>query len=238
MISIVIPTYNERENIAILIPRIFGTFSEHGLEGEVVVVDDNSPDGTADAAEKLSGKYDVKVVRRAGKFGLGSAALDGFIHSRGDILGVMDADLSHPAEKIPEMMEQMKRYDMVIGSRKVPGGGMDDWPLRRKIISMGATLLARPLTSINDPMSGFFLLNRTILDDVDLNPEGFKIGLEIAVKCDPAIKEIPISFRNRKHGKSKLGKNEIWNYLKHLKGLYAYRVRCKLKLNKGCEIGR
>ena len=194
-------------------------------------MDDNSPDGTADAAAKLG----VHVIRRSGKLGLSSAVLDGFIVSRGDILGVMDADLSHSPEHIPEMIKQLETHDMVIGSRKVKGGSIEEWPVYRRIVSRGATMLAKPVTSVRDPMSGFFLLNRSILDDADLNPQGFKIGLEIAVKCNPKIKEVPIKFSDRKHGKSKMNRGEMWNYLKHLKGLYSYKAKNGLKLHKGCK---
>ena len=234
VISLVIPTYNEKENIEKLVPEVFHILKENSLEGEVIIVDDNSPDGTADTAEKLSKKHNLRVVRREGKLGLSSAVLDGFIVSRGDILGVMDADLSHPPEKIPEMVRLLQTYDMVLGSRKVPGGSIEDWTIGRKIVSGGATALAKPITSIRDPMSGFFFINRSILDDANLNPRGFKIALEIAVKCNPSIKEVPITFRNRIHGESKMNRGEIWNYLMHLKGLYAFKTKCKLRLNKGC----
>jgi glycosyltransferase involved in cell wall biosynthesis len=234
MISLVIPTYNEKENIEMLIPELFQVFWKSGLEAEVIVVDDASPDGTADAAERLSGKFRVRVVRRQGKLGLGSAVLDGFIASRGEILGVMDADMSHPPDKIPEMVRELKKHDMVFGSRKVPGGGIENWPLYRRIVSGVAGLLAKPLTPLTDPLSGFFFLNRSLIDDAGLNPLGFKIGLEIAVKCNPAIKEVPITFRNRVHGSSKMNRGEIWNYLLHLKSLYAHRARCRLGLNRVC----
>jgi glycosyltransferase involved in cell wall biosynthesis len=238
MISLVIPTYNEKENIGKLVPDVFRVFGESGISGEVIVVDDNSPDGTADAAERLSKKHKVRVIRREGKLGLSSAVLRGFMEARGDVLGVMDADLSHPAEKIPEMVSQLNDYDMVLGSRKVPGGSIEKWPLHRKVISRAASMLARPITSIRDPMSGYFFVKRSILDGADLDPKGFKIALEIAVKCRPDVKEVPILFRNRVHGQSKMNRGEVWNYLKHLKGLYSYRLRCRLGIRKSCASHR
>jgi len=234
-VTLVIPTYNEKENIERLIPSIFEIFDRNGISGNVIVVDDNSPDGTGNAAEKFTGRYNIKVVHREGKLGLSSAVLDGFIVSRGDVLGVMDADFSHPVEKIPKMIEYLKESDMVLGSRKISGGSIESWTPYRKIISGAATLLAKSITSLKDPMSGFFFLNKSILDDADLSPKGFKIGLEIAVKCKPNIKEVPIKFRDRVYGESKMNRSEIWNYMKHLKGLYAHRAKCKLRLNRGCS---
>lgn len=231
VVSIIIPTYNERANIKKLVPRIFEILSREKLHAEVVIVDDNSPDGTAEEGEGLGKKYDVHVVKRSGKLGLSSAVIDGFGHAKGDILGVMDADLSHPPEKIPEMVRQLQDrplgggYDVVFGSRRVSGGRIDNWPLTRKVISKGASILARPVTSLRDPMSGFFFLKRKVIGDKKLNPKGFKIGLEIAVKgSHSGIKEVPITFRDRQLGKSKMGRGEIVNYLLHILSLYKYRL--------------
>jgi dolichol-phosphate mannosyltransferase len=235
MISLVIPTYNEKENIEKLIPEIFKTFEENNIDGEVIVVDDNSPDGTVYTAKELAKKHNVKVLQRQGKLGLSSAVLDGFIVSRGDILGVMDADFSHPVERIPEMVENLREYDMVTGSRQVPGGSIENWSFYRRMVSAIAAVLAKPLTSVKDPMSGFFFINRSILDEADLNPRGFKIALEIAVKCKPSIKEVPIRFRNRLYGESKMDRKEIWNYLGHLRRLYAYKIKHRSNLIKGCN---
>ncbi len=235
MVSLVIPTYNEKENIKKLIPEIFRVFKKNNLNAEVIIVDDNSPDGTVKAAEEFTGKYNIKIVYRKGKFGLSSAVLDGFIVAKGDILGVMDADFSHPVEKIPEMVEKLSECDMVIGSRKIKGGNIENWPFYRRIISSVACLFAKPLTSIKDPMSGFFFINKSILDDVELDPKGFKIALEIAVRCKPDICEVPITFRNRIHGKSKMNHTEILNYLKHLSNLYVYKMKQKLHLRRKCS---
>ncbi len=231
MISIIIPTYNEKENIKKLIPRVFRVLEKAKIRGEVIIVDDNSPDGTAEEAEKLAKKFRVRVLKRKGKLGLSSAVLDGFRIASGDILGVMDADFSHPPEKIPEMLRYIRGsresgYNMVIGSRKVKGGSIEDWPIKRKLISKGATVLARPITRIKDPMSGFFMIKKSVLRGAGLNPRGFKIALEIAVKGrhKGRITEIPIKFRDRRYGESKLGKKEIINYLLHLMKLYKYKI--------------
>lgn len=226
MISIVIPTYNEAENIERLIPQIFLLLKDSGIEGEVIVVDDNSPDGTAAIARDLSRKYPVRVLQRPAKLGLSSAVLDGFRHARGDILGVMDADLSHDVTKLPHMVYSLKDYDLVIGSRYVSGGGTRDWSKKRRLISKGATWLARPLTKVKDPMSGFFVLKRSVIEGVELSPRGYKIGLEILTKGrDARIKEIPYIFRDRKNGQSKMNRKEVLNYIFHLGKLYRHRIR-------------
>jgi len=228
MVSIVIPTYNEKENIQKLIPMIFQALRKNRIKGEVIVVDDNSPDRTGKAAESLGKKFPVRVVHRKGKLGLSSAVLEGFKAARGDALGVMDADLSHPVEALPEMVKNLESFEMVVGSRHVPGGGIENWPLSRRMISKFAILLAKPLTSLKDTTSGYFMIRREILKGTDLNPRGFKICLEIAVKSGAKLKEIPIIFRDRAAGESKLGGNVMWDYIMHLKDLYKFKAMRKL----------
>jgi putative flippase GtrA len=229
MVSIVIPTYNEKENIQKLIPMIFEALRKNRIRGEVIVVDDNSPDGTARAAEALRKRFPVRVVRRKGKLGLSSAVIEGFRIARGDALGVMDADLSHPTEALPDMVRGLERYDMTVGSRHVPGGGTEKWPLHRRAISKAAIMMARPLTSLKDTTSGYFMIRREVLEGTELNPRGFKICLEVAVKSGARIKEVPILFRDRAHGESKLGGNVMWDYIIHLKDLYGFRIKSKLR---------
>ncbi len=227
MVSIVIPTYNERENLELLIPEIFMSLSEGGVKGEVIVVDDDSPDGTGETAERMKKRFRMKVIRREGKKGLSSAVLEGFGKAEGEILGVMDADFSHPPGDIPRLVNPIirNRADMTVGSRKVRGGGTEGWPLKRKIISWGAGLLARPLTSVRDPMSGFFFLKKGVIRGLDLNPTGYKIGLEVMVKGSNArILEVPFVFRERKSGESKLTFREDLRYLFHLIKLYWYKA--------------
>lgn len=225
-LSIVIPTYNERENITTLLARIFGVLKDAGIDGEVVVVDDNSPDGTGALLEDLKREMpNLFVLHRAGKLGLSSAALEGFAVAKGEVLAVMDADLSHPPEKLPEMFRAIESgaADMVIGSRYIPGGKIIGWGWYRKMLSWGATQLSRPFTKIHDTMTGYFMVRRScIADDMAkgvFNPRGFKILLEILVKgkCKN-VKEVPIVFVNRTAGKSKNGPREIFAYLKNLWG--------------------
>lgn len=236
----IVPTYNEKDNLEELSSRIFDACGNAGVEAELVIVDDNSPDGTGAHAEELGKTRRIKVVHRAGKLGLSSAVLEGFKAASGSILLVMDADLSHPAEKIPEMVSRIEsgEADVVVGSRYVKGGSVEDWPFTRKIISKGATMLARWLTKVKDPMSGFFALRRSVIDGVELNPVGYKIGLEILVKgkYSKAV-EVPIHFANRKAGTSKLGGTEVLKYLDHVTMLYEHRRFWLAKYLKFAIIG-
>lgn len=154
MISIIIPTYNEKGNIKKLILKINDIFKE---DFEIIVVDDNSPDGTGKIVDKLK-KYNAKCIHRKSKLGLSSAVIEGFKAAKGDIIGVMDADFSHPPEKIPELIKPLKdnNAELTIGSRYIQGGKIKNWTAVRKIISKGAILLSLPLTRIKDPVSGFF----------------------------------------------------------------------------------
>lgn len=222
----IVPTYNERNNIDELVARIGRACSEAGIEAETVVVDDNSPDGTGVRAEELAKSHRIKVVHRAGKLGLSSAVIDGFKVASGSILVVMDADLSHPPEKIPEMVAKLEtgEADLVVGSRHVKGGSIENWTVRRRIMSKGAKLLARGLTKVKDPMSGFFALKPSVIEGVALNPIGYKIGLEILVKGKYSkVVELPIGFVDRKAGKSKLGGSEMMKYIDHVTQLYEHK---------------
>lgn len=227
LVSIIIPTYNERENIGIIVPQIFSALKKHRIKGEVIIVDDNSPDGTGEVAENMKGKYSVKVIHRSGKLGLSSAVLDGLEKAGGEVIGVMDADLSHPPGIIPSLVKPIlgDHADITVGSRYAEGGKIEGWPFKRRVISKTAGLLARPLTKVKDPMSGFFFFKKCLIEGKELNPSGYKIGLEIFVKSDSAkIMEMPYTFSDRKFGKSKLGIREDLQYLLHLVRLYWYKI--------------
>lgn len=231
MISIIVPCYNEAESLPLLADAVFKVLKESGIDGEMVVVDDNSPDGTGAIAEELKGRYNVKVVHREGKAGLSSAVVAGFAAASGGIIGVMDADLSHDPAIIPRLVRPLEENlaQVSIGSRHVRGGGSENWPLVRRIISGTAILMGRIVTDVRDVTSGYFFFRKEILDGVEINPIGFKIGLEIFVKADyEHFIEIPFVFRDRQHGKSKLGKGEVVNYLRHLFSLWRF-----LSANKG-----
>lgn len=228
-VSIIVPTYCEAENLPMLVPRIATALQIAQLRGEILVVDDNSPDETGAICETLSQDHPLRLIVRTRDRGLSSAVIEGMNQARGSVLVVVDADLSHPPEKIPELVRaiQADEADFVIGSRYVSGGGTDEtWGLFRWLNSKTATWLARPLTSARDPMAGFFALRRSRFSSAStqLDPIGYKIGLELIVKCGcRRIKEIPIFFGNRMRGQSKLSFKEQLNYLRHLKRLYEFR---------------
>lgn len=229
-LSLVIPTYNERENIKRLLAKLTEEFQENEINGEIIVVDDNSPDGTGKILDSLKKKYNIKIIHRKGKLGLSSAVLDGWKISTGQILGVMDADLSHPPEKIKEMYELLKKgkADFVIGSRYIKGGKIEGWNIHRKILSKGATLLAKVFTNVNDPMSGFFMIKKECIENKKLNPKGFKILLELIIKADyKKIREIPITFVNRKEGKSKAEIKEIFYFLENITKYLIQKIKKK-----------
>jgi dolichol-phosphate mannosyltransferase len=227
--SIVIPTYNEAGGIERLLRAVTDVFVANGLDGELIVVDDNSPDGTGAIVDKLSAELPVRCLHRPGKLGLSSGVIDGWKFARPEsrALGAMDADFSHDIKILPEMVAalQFGGYGLAIGSRYIKGGGITNWPARRIITSKVACALARPLTPVKDITSGYFLVKREALDGVTLNPIGFKIGLEVVLKAryGKAI-EIPYVFTDRVTGQSKLNQKEIFNYLKQLGGLYAARL--------------
>jgi dolichol-phosphate mannosyltransferase len=235
MLSIIVPTYNESRNIEELLTRIFTALKPNYTPYEVIVVDDNSPDGTAQIAEALKSKFDLRVVKRPRKIGLASAVLNGFKLATGDILCVMDADLSHPPEAVPEMYKAISSgdFDIIIGSRCVEGGGATNWPWYRRFGSSFAQLLAKPITHVNDSTSGFFMIQKSVLEGADINPIGFKILLEILVKGNYSkIKEIPIVFNDRGGGKSKLGMKQTLEYLKQLGIIYYGIFSGKIKRRK------
>lgn len=223
-ISIIVPTYNEKENIGKLIPMIYKNLE--GYDYEMIVVDDDSPDGTAKVAEELSNKYPIRVLKRNER-GLASAILYGFRHAKGDILGVIDADLQHPPEYMKEFISAVNDgYDIAIGSRYIEGGIIEGWSIYRSIVSKGAILLSRPLTGIKDPMSGYFFLKKDVVKGVSFSSIGYKILLEILTKGSyERVREVPYIFKTRQNGNSKLGKGEYINYLKLLYNLYKFKLK-------------
>lgn len=226
-ISLIIPTLNEADNLAPLAERIAAALN--GRAYEMILVDDKSRDNTPQVCEALSKTYPIRlIVREVPKDGLGGAVLHGIAQARGDALVVMDADLQHPPEKLPELLAPLDRNeaDFVLGSRHVPGGSVGEtWGLFRKINSDIATALARPFAGrVTDPMSGFFALKRSTFDRAErLTPLGYKIGLELMCKCRVQnVKEIPIHFAERTRGQSKLSIKEQFRYLEHLSRLYDF----------------
>jgi dolichol-phosphate mannosyltransferase len=226
-ISIIVPTYREAENLPHLIERIDQVRAQHGLAVELLVMDDNSADGTEEVVQRLARDWVRLVVRKQDR-GLSPAVVEGLHAARHDTLVVMDADLSHPPEAIPQLLQALDDGgDFVIGSRYVAGGSTDaDWGLFRWLNSKVATLLARPLTAARDPLAGFFALRRETFarGAAALNPIGYKIGLELIVKCSCRdVREVPIHFADRTRGHSKLSFREQLRYLQHLRRLFIYR---------------
>jgi len=226
MLTVIVPTYNERENIERLIGRISSLLREKDIPFEVLVMDDSSPDGTADVVGSIKDRFpEARCIVRTADRGLSPSVVQGFKESRGDIMLVMDADLSHPPEVVPQLYKAIvdDGADIAVGSRHTKGGGIENWPVGRRIISWGASLLARPLTACSDPMSGFFALRREVVHEAPLKAKGYKILLEVLVKGnDRKLREVAITFRDREAGESKLGSRVIVNYLQHLLRLYLF----------------
>lgn len=249
-VSIIIPTFREAENLPLLLPQLAQAMRTRGWVWEAIVVDDNSPDGTREVLEALSRTMpQVRYKIRTDERGLSSAVLAGMSMARYVYVVVMDADLSHPPQSVPTLVDPLVREeaDVVVGSRYVDGGKTEDWSRLRWLNSVGATLLSKPLVGggqgVKDPMAGFFALRRSILARADaLNPIGYKIGLELMVKCHVRhVMEVPITFRNRVHGQSKLTMKEQFRYLEHLSRLYDYKFpigspRVKFLVAAGCGI--
>jgi dolichol-phosphate mannosyltransferase len=226
-ITIVVPTFHEVENIPSLVERIGRMRESTGLAIDVLLMDDDSRDGSEELVKGLGLDW-LKIVVRKEQRGLSQSVLDGLRRSTSEFLVVMDADLSHPPEKIPELVESLKNgADFALGSRFVEGGSTDDdWGLFRWLNSRVATLLARPLTELKDPMSGFFALRRDVYERGEgaFSPVGYKIGLELLVKCNCRRPyEVPIHFSDRKLGKSKLSLREQLRYVRHIRRLYNHR---------------
>ncbi len=229
-VSVIIPTLRECANLEQLLPRLFQTLEQAGLVGEVVVVDDNSQDGTAELCNRLAHNHALRLITRRDERGLASAVLRGLQESRGGVCVVMDADMSHPPEAIPDLVDSASSpfCDVAIGSRYTQGGAVDpNWSRLRRWNSRVATLLARGLTSAADPLAGFFAIRREVLSRaVELKPLGYKVLLELIVRCDcRRIFEVPIMFHDRKLGVSKLSTGQIWLYLRHLGRLYVAQFK-------------
>lgn len=228
--SIIMPTFREAKNIPELIERISKVdFGSRAFE--VILVDDNSQDGTKEIVDHLKIKYPwLRLIVRQDRKGLSESVMEGFTHAVYPICVVMDADLSHPCEKIPEMLTVLAKpdVDLVIGSRYIKGGSSDEgWPLMRKVVSRLAALFARVLIAVpvKDPLSGFLAIKKnTYMSGIKLEPIGWKIGLEMMVKCRcKNIQEVPIHFSERVHGTSKLNYRVVLDYIKHVKRLFWFK---------------
>ena len=231
-VSVIIPTYNESENI-IQVLKSIGEHLPKDVEVEAIVVDDNSPDGTGKVVEdyitdaRNEAKYSINIIHRETKSGLSSAILDGIQHSSAETIVVMDSDLSHPPKIIPQLVEEIRTsdYDIAIASRYTDGGEVSGWSTKRKLISKGATGIAKAGLGVNesDPMSGFFAFKRKILEGIKFDAIGYKMLLEILVKTKGAkVKEIPYTFTDRTRGSSKLDSSTMFDFVTSVWKLYRY----------------
>jgi len=215
-LTVIIPTYREEENIGAIVREVSRTLADHSIRGEILVVDDSSPDRTIPLVRDLERELPhVRLVVRSADPGLSQSVVEGFRNARGAVIQVIDADFSHPTTLIPEFFRKIHEgADVVIGSRYTAGGGIGEWPLSRRIISLGATALGRILfPEITDPVSGFFAVRREVVEGAPLQPRGYKILMEVLGKgrWTRAV-EIPYTFTNRKEGASKLSFTTILAY--------------------------
>ena len=226
-VSIIVPTFREAANIPRLAERIQAALANSGIAWELLLVDDNSEDGSEAVVAELARRLPVRmVVRRQPPRDLSLSVIEGIRLCRYDRLVVMDADLSHPPERIADLLAALDaECDMVIGSRYAPGGLIDQaWSAWRLLNSRLATSLALPLVRCSDPMAGFFATDRRALPDLQkLRPIGYKIALEIMVRGQLRVKELPIDFRDRSLGSSKMNWRQQLNFLRHLFRLYSFK---------------
>jgi dolichol-phosphate mannosyltransferase len=210
MLSLILPTYNEAENLPVILPQLQKALAS--IPHEIIVVDDNSPDRTWEKAETLKKHYpSLVVIRRVGRRGLSSAVVEGFLAAKGETLAVMDADGQHDSELLPKMIEAIESgSDVVIGSRYLEGGSVGNWNIFRKLLSSSGTIVTRLALRrhVADPLSGFFMMRTSSARPLltDLHPEGFKILLDLLARlpAQAKVREIPFVFRTRIAGESKL----------------------------------
>lgn len=230
--SILLPTYNEVENLPIIIWLIVKHMDELGVAYEVIIIDDNSPDGTQDVArelQKLYGESKIVLRPRAAKLGLGTAYVHGMSHATGNFVIIMDADLSHHPKFIPDLINKQleNNYDIVTGTRYLIPGGVYGWNLKRKFISRGANLLTQIMlrTSISDLTGSFRIYRKEALENLIrvCKSKGYVFQMEIINRAQTSgytIEEVPITFVDRLYGESKLGATEIVQFAKGLLQLF------------------
>jgi dolichol-phosphate mannosyltransferase len=233
LVSIIVPTWNERENIVPLLEAL--RLALNGAEYEVLVVDDGSPDGTGAAVTDEARKHSaVRLVQRNRKMGLSSAVLEGVAHSAGGIVVMMDADFSHDPRLLPILVRELQSgSDVVIGSRYVRGGRVEGWPFHRRIGSVMLSRFARVVfgLDVQDPLGGFAAFRREVLEGLStrFSAPGFKLLLEVlATRPSLRVREVPITFVDRTRGKSKLGVREIREFALLCYRLVRWRMRRRL----------
>ena len=229
--ALVVPTLNEAGNINVLLDRIHASLDPMPIKHEIIIVDDDSTDGTAQVANEYAARdARVRVFVRKGQKGLAGAVIHGWEQTDADVLGVIDADLQHPPEVLPSLLDPLlKGADIAIASRYLNGNGASDWNKIRLFISRCSTLATAPLQrnglKVKDPLSGFFAVRRRCIENLQLQPEGFKILLEILVKgrINKAV-EVPFRFGNRHSGESKASVKVALQYFSLLGKLSRYAL--------------
>ena len=235
-LSVVIPTFNESYGISKILRSLHSSLTELQIKFEIILVDDDSPDNTWEiAAELLEEIPELTVIRRVGAKGLATAVICGWQYSNGRLLGVMDGDGQHPVEVVKDLFTVFsdKNNEVAIASRYLPHGGIKKWSLSRRLLSRGAQTLGQLLLpgaigTINDPMSGFFIVKRSIITKTELDPVGYKILLEILARSQAnKIQEVPYVFLERSSGKSKVALSHYSSYLRHLLRLRIQPLRSR-----------
>ena len=225
LFSLVIPTFKEAKNVAKIVEQLSNLLDEFLLgDYELIVVDDNSPDGTWEIAQKLMPLYpQLRVMRRGDEKGLSTAVIRGWQAARGEVLGVIDADLQHPPELLEKLWGEIKRGgDMAIASRHVEGGGVSDWSVIRRFLSrgaqtMGLIILPEVIGRVTDPMSGYFMVRRKCIAGREMSPLGYKIQIEVLARGRvPWIGEVGYVFQERQEGESKVTSKQYVDYIRHL----------------------
>ena len=224
LLSIIFPTINEEANLKSLIPLLELMLKKAKLLGEIIIVDDNSTDNSLELIHTFQKEYqNVRIIVRKQMRGVTSAVLTGFRVAHGEILSVMDADFSHPPSLLPVMFQAINNTgkNMAVASRYVAGGGTRNWPLFRRMVSKVAKTLVFPITSVHDPLSGFFAIRRSVISQLHVNPIGNKIVLAIlANKHLGDVQEVPFIFKDRKFGRSKLNLEVILKFLVQIGLIY------------------
>src|SRR6266705_5147185 len=227
-VSIIVPTLNEEENIAPLVSQIIGCAVPFR---EILFVDDHSTDATREKIRALEKSQPIRLIQQDGAdLGLASAIMSGARAAQAEILLVMDADLSHPPERIKDLLAPLFAggADLVVGSRYVKGGSTPGWPMWRRIMSRAGAALAYPLTGLHDSMCGFFAIGRSRLLELAPQTSGFKIVFETIVRADGTlrVREIPIAFRSRVRGKSKMSFGiALRFFLRWLRAMFRHLIR-------------
>ena len=242
MLSLILPTYNESENLPELLPKLEEVLKD--IPHEIIIVDDDSPDETWRIAQELGQtRDDVHVIRRVGRRGLSSAVIEGFLSAKGDVLAVMDADGQHDMDILPKLYNAVQSGSgIAIGSRYVPGGSVGEWDERRHLMSRVATKMALAVCNVkaSDPMSGFFALRNDLFQNAatHLNPKGFKILLDllVCVPKDTTVEEVPFTFSTRLHGESKLSRRVQVEFVEYLYDVTVGRY-IPLTFLKYCIVG-